>query len=219
MAGHDADLDEIYGVAKACCLRVQDHKLSPRQQGARPPDGILSAAYAGGRSFWSCAARASHAPLIFAPLGHCDYRRATSDMSIAQQPPMVGAWGGVHLLDAQAAHLHDFLVAVSRSAVQQPCIKCGVGAITSGPPPGRLPLTLAQGAGPEFAAQGLRPSSLTPKRLCQMWGTLRGAPQRGPLRQTRRQRGGGKRRPLPYKQRGKWRQRGRRGAKRRRQEG
>ena len=33
-----------------------------------------------------------------------------------------------------------------------------------------------------------------------MWCGFRGAPQQGPLRQTRRQRGDGKRRPLPYKQ-------------------
>ena len=36
--------------------------------------------------------------------------------------------------------------------------------------------------------------------MCQMWCTSRGIPQRGPLRRTRRQRGGGKWRPLPYKQ-------------------
>jgi DNA-binding protein HU-beta len=36
--------------------------------------------------------------------------------------------------------------------------------------------------------------------LCQMLCVPRGAPQQGPFRQTRRQRGGGKRRPLPYKQ-------------------
>jgi hypothetical protein len=30
-AGYDTDLDKIYGVAKACGLRVQDHKLFPRQ--------------------------------------------------------------------------------------------------------------------------------------------------------------------------------------------
>ena len=112
---------------------------------------------------------------------------------------MVGAWGGVHLLDAQAAHLHDFLVAVSRSAVQQPCIKCGVGGNYIWAASRAASLDVGS-RGPEFAAQGLRPSGLTPKRLCQMWGTLRGAPQRGPLRQTRRQHGDGKRLLLPYKQ-------------------
>ena len=65
-AGYDADLDEVYGGAQAGGLRVQDHEISPRQEGARPPDGVLAAAYPRGSSPRSCSARASHPPPIFA---------------------------------------------------------------------------------------------------------------------------------------------------------
>ena len=56
------------------------------------------------------------------------------------------------------------------------------------------------GRAPAFAAQGPGYPRPPPKLLCQMWCTPRGAPQQGPLRQTRRQHGDGKRLPFPYKQ-------------------
>jgi len=90
-AGYNPDLDEIYGVAKAGGLRVQYHKLSPRQEGSRPPDGILPAAYSSGRSLCWCAARVSHPPLIFARRGCRDHRSATLEIPIVPQPSMVSA--------------------------------------------------------------------------------------------------------------------------------
>jgi len=94
-AGYDADLDEIYGVAKAGGLRVQDHELSSRQEGARPADGILSAEYPSRRSLCGYADRTFHPTLIFARHGCLDHRSVTSEMPIAQQPSMVSA-GDVH---------------------------------------------------------------------------------------------------------------------------
>ena len=59
--------------------------------------------------------------------------------------------------------------------------------------------TISLGVGRKRRARSL-PLVYAPKRLCQMWCTSHGAPQQGPLRQTRRQRGDGKWRLLPYKQ-------------------
>src|SRR5829696_9654654 len=65
-AGEDADLDEVYGVAKACGLRVKDYEVSLQEKGACPPDSVLAAAYWRGRNLPSCDAQATHPASIFA---------------------------------------------------------------------------------------------------------------------------------------------------------